>query len=164
MSCLYSTGSGILGTTITSSMTQQFPVTAQVVYDALAADSVFTSLLGTYNFESGSGTTTALSVVSAGEDLPEIRNVQGIECVIQDAGTAVLQSYLTDVSDIVITWNVFLIAWEPSKGRDLQEASNRIMSRFVGSEAVQTVATPDGLGSLVQTKIFIKSNMPINPL
>jgi len=45
----------------------------------------------------------------------------------------------------------------------MQSAVERILNRFVGAQAVQTVATTDGLGALVQSKIFIKSNMPIRP-
>lgn len=142
-------------------MTQQFPTTAQVIYDVLAADNVFTGLLGTYNFKNSSGPITALSVVSAGEDIPSIRNIEGVECVIQDAGNSRLQSYMTDSADVVTTWSVFLVAWKPSTGADMQLAADRILRRFGGSEAVQTVATPDGLGSLVQIKVFIKSNMPV---
>lgn len=147
-----------------SGAVQNYPTSAQVIYDTLAADATFLGLLGEYNFKSGTGPVTALSVVSAGEDLPSIRNVSGVECIIQDAGNTQAQNYLTDAPDYVTTWSLFLVAWEPSKGADLQIASERILSRFVGAESVQTVATTDGLGSLVQTKVFIKSNMPIRPL
>ncbi len=143
---------------------QNFPTSAQVIYDTLAADATFLAVLGEYNFKNGQGPITALSVVSAGEDLPSIRNVTGVECIIQDAGNATAQNYLTDSPTIVTTWSVFLVAWEPSKGSDLQVAAERMLTRFTGAESVQTVATTDGLGSLVQTKVFIKSNMPIRPL
>lgn len=139
---------------------QTFPTSAQVIYDTLAADSSFTALLGTYDFKSGSGPITALSIVSAGEDMPSIRSVQGVECIIQDAGDTIQQQYYNS-SVLVTTWSVFLVAWEDAKGSDLQEAANAALRRFAGSEAIQTVATTDGLGSLVQTKLTIKSNMPI---
>jgi len=143
---------------------QQFPTSAKVIYDTLSADTDFMALLGEYRFKSGSGPLAALSVVSAGEDLPSIREVTGVECIIQDAGESVAQNYLTDAPTIVTTWSVFLVAWEPSKGSDLQVAAERMLTRFTGAESIQTVATTDGLGSLVQTKVFIKSNMPIRPL
>ena len=139
---------------------QTFPTSAQVIYDTLAADSSFTALLGTYDFKSGSGPITALSIISAGEDMPSIRSVQGVECIIQDAGDTIQQQYYNS-SVLVTTWSVFLVAWEDAKGSDLQEAANAALRRFAGSEAIQTVATTDGLGSLVQTKLTIKSNMPI---
>ena len=142
-------------------MAQQFPTSAQVIYDVLSADTEFTALLGTYEFKAGQ-TLPAISVVSAGEDLPSLRNVQGIECVIQDAGDITKNEYLSgDVARLTVTWGVFLVAWAPSKGADLQAAAERACSRFLGSQAVQTVATADGLGSLVQTKLIIKSDMPV---
>lgn len=142
-------------------MAQQFPTTAQAIYDVLAADTTFTSLLGSYEFKAGQQT-TAISIVSAGEDLPALRNVSGVECIIQDAGNFTSNEYLTgDSPRLTIEWSVFLVAWEPSKGSDLQTAAERACSRFLGSQAIQTVATSDGLGSLVQTKLIIRSDMPI---
>jgi len=140
---------------------QTFPTSAQVIYDTLAADGTFTSLLGSYNFKTGQGPITALSVVSAGEDLPSLRNVEGVECIIQDTGNMSQRNYLTGSTDIRTTWSVFLVAWEPSKGVDLHAATQRILSRFQGASAVQTVATTDGLGALVQTKVLISSENPV---
>jgi len=139
-------------------MAQQFPTSAQVIYDTLAADGTFVALLGSYNFKTGQGPITALSVISAGEDLPSLRNVQGIECIIQDAGDVKQRNYLTGDMDLTTSWSVFLVSWEPSTGADLQVATERLLSRFNGASAVQTVATVDGLGSLVQNKIMISSD------
>jgi len=140
---------------------QQFPTTAQAIYDVLAADTTFTGLLGTYEFKAGQQI-TAISIVSAGEDMPALRNVSGVECIIQDAGDFIKSEYISnDAARLTVNWSVFLVAWEPAKGADLQSAAERACSRFLGSQAVQTVATADGLGSLVQTKIMIRSDMPI---
>lgn len=142
-------------------MAQTFPTTAQAIYDVLAGDAVFTNLLGTYEFKAGQQT-TAISIVSAGEDLPALRNVSGVECVIQDAGNFISNEYVTgDAPRLTIEWSVFLVAWEPAKGSNLQVAAEQACSNFYGSQAVQTVATADGLGSLVQTKLIIRSDMPI---
>lgn len=142
-------------------MAQTFPTSAQVIYDILAADSTFTDLLGTYEFRAGQ-TTTALSIVSAGEDMPALRNVQGVECIIQDAGDFTKNEYISnDAARLTVNWSVFLVAWEPAKGSDVQAVAERACSRFLGSEAIQTVATTDGLGSLVQTKLVIRSDMPV---
>jgi len=140
---------------------QSFPTTAQVIYDTLAADTSFTNLLGTYEFRAGQ-TTSAISIVSAGEDMPALRNVQGVECIIQDAGDFTSNEYLSgDAPRLTVRWSVFLVAWEPAKGSDLQAAAEVACSRFLGAQALQTVATSDGLGSLVQTKLIIRSDMPI---
>ena len=142
-------------------MTQQFPTSAQVIYDTLAADATFMSYLGTYEFTAGQ-TLPAISVISAGQDLPSLRNVQGVECVILDAGNTTQFDYLSgDASRQSVEWNVFLVCWEPSTGATLQTATQRALSRFLNSYSVQTVATSDGLGSLVQNKMMIRSDMPI---
>lgn len=142
-------------------MAQQFPTTAQVIYDVLAADAIFVGLLGTYEFKAGQ-TLPAISIVSAGEDMPSLRNVQGVECVIQDAGDFTKNEYISsDAARLTVNWSVFLVAWEPAKGSDVQAAAERACSRFLGSQAVQTVAVADGLGALVQTKVMIRSDMPV---
>jgi hypothetical protein len=145
-------------------MSQQFPTTANAIYDALAADSGFISLLGEYTFKANSGPLSAISVVSPGQDLPALRNVSGVEVVIQDVGISTLQNYLTGAPDTVTSFSVFCILWEPATGADLQAVTDYICKRFVGAASIETVATPDGLGSLVQSKVIIKSNMPIYPI
>ena len=140
---------------------QTFPISAQVIYDTLTADATFLGYLGSYDFKSGQGVIPALSIVSAGEDLPSLRNVQGIECIIQDAGNVRQRNYVTDDLDLVTTWSLFLVAWEPSTGADLQAATERVLRRFNGASASQTVATVDGLGSLVQNKVVISSDNAI---
>jgi len=119
------------------------------------------SYLGTYEFRAGQ-TSPAISIISAGEDLPALRKVQGIECIIQDAASFQTYPYLTsDAPRVIIDFPVFLVTWEPSNGSDMQVAALRASANFLNSYAVQTVATQDGLGSLVQTKVIIRSNMPI---
>ena len=142
-------------------MAQQFPTTAQVIYDTLAADATFMSLLGTYKFRAGQ-TAPAISIVSAGENLPALRDVQGLECVIQDTGDLTKNEYLTnDAARLTVNWSVFLVVWEPAKGSDMQVAVEHACGRFLGSQAIQTVAVADGLGAMVQTKLIIRSDMPI---
>ena len=86
-------------------MAQSFPTSAQVIYETLSTDSNFTDLLGTYNFKGGGGPIDAISVVTAGADIPSLRNVEGVECVIQDAGNSVLQEYYGSTV-VVTTWSV----------------------------------------------------------
>lgn len=142
-------------------MAQQFPATAQVIYDTLAADATFTDLLGTYRFKGGNEV-TALSILTPGADLPALRKVQGVECIIHDVGDTEQFEYLTnDPARVSVTWSVFLVCWEPATGARMQQATQRLMSRFKGSSSVQTVAVADGLGAQVQTKINIRSDMPV---
>ena len=140
---------------------QVFPTTAQVIYDTLTADATFMGYLGTYEFQAGQ-TLPAITIMTAGEDLPQLRNVQGLECVIMDAGNTKNFDYLSgDAPRSQVTWSAFLVCWEPATGAELQTATQRALSRFLGSYSVQTVATSDGLGSLVQNKLMIRSDMPI---
>jgi len=118
---------------------QVFPLTAQVIYETLVADATFMGLLGSYDFTAALTEQPAISIVSAGEDLPALRKVSGVECVIQDAGETRRIEYLTDSPDFSVTWSVFLIAWEPAKGADLQTATERALQRFLGASAVQVV-------------------------
>lgn len=145
-------------------MSQQFPTSGSAIYEALASDTVFTDMLGEYSFKGNTDPLTALSVVSPGQDLPSLRRVTGVECVIHDIGTSYSQNYLTDAPYIVTTFSVFCILWEPANGSDLQRVVNHLLGRFVGASSIETVATPDGLGSLVQSKVFIESNKPIRPV
>ena len=142
-------------------MAQQFPTTAQVIYDVLAADATFAGYLGSYEFNS-SGAVPAMSIVTPGADLPALRKVSGIEVVIHDTGNTERYEYLTGEAARVRTeWAVFLICWKPATGSELQVATNRLMEHFGGSSSMQTVAVADGLGAMVQTKVMIRSDMPV---
>ena len=140
-------------------MSQSFPISAQVIYDTLSVDTVLTNIIGTYEFKAGQAG-PAISIVTAGADMPPLRNVSGVECIIQDSGPTTAQNYYDEI-DTVVQWPIFLVCWEPSTGSDLQLATERIMKRFLNSESIQVVSTPDGLGSLVQNNIVVYSNMPI---
>ena len=141
-------------------MAQQLPTSAQVVYETLMADTIFPSLVGEYTFKAGQ-TAPAVSIVTPGQDLPSIKEINGIEVVIHDAADVKRRDYLTTASDIYIDWKVFFICWEPAKGIDLTAAVSRAMQRFAGSTSFETVAVADGLGAQVQTMLVIKGDMPI---
>ena len=142
-------------------MAQVFPTSAQAVYDILSTTPAFMDALGTYEFRAGA-TAPAISIVTPGADLPALRKVQGIECVIQDVGNFSKSEYLTgEPARLTITWSVFIVCWEPANGADLQQATEAAAARFLNCEAVQTVAVADGLGAQVQTKLMIRSDMPV---
>ena len=44
-------------------MAQQFPTSAQVIYDAIVADAGLLPLIGTYEFEGTPGTLPSISIV-----------------------------------------------------------------------------------------------------
>ncbi len=142
-------------------MAQQFPTTAQTIYETLSTDTELMAVLGDYEFKGGQSY-PAISVMSPGSDLPSLKKTTGVECIIHDVGDVTRYEYLTgEVARTSVLWSVFLVVWDPGTGADMQVATELICRRFLGSSSIQTVAVSDGLGSLVQTKILIRSDMPI---
>ena len=139
---------------------QQFPTSAQVIYETLTTDANFSLLIGEYSFRAGQ-TAPAISIVTPGQDLPAVKKISGIEVVIHDAADVKRRDYLTSESDIYIDWKVFFICWEPATGLELTAAVARAMQRFAGSTSFETVAVADGIGAQVQTMLVIKGDMPI---
>jgi len=142
-------------------MAQAFPKTPQIIYDTLVADATVQSYLGEYTFESTAGTVPAISIVTPGQDLPNVKTVTGVEVVIHDVADLRRRDYLTDSSDIEITWNVFVICWAPATGDEVTGLVKRAMEIFSGASSFQTVATADGIGAMVQTQLTIPSDSPI---
>ena len=142
-------------------MAQQFPTTPQVVYDTLVADATFMSFIGQYTFAAGS-VLSAVSIVSPGQDLPGLKKITGLECVIHDAADVKRTDYLDSV-DATVDWRVFLISWGPSNGYTMTQAAKRLVNIFGGCRTYETVAVADGLGALAQTMAQIPSNQPILP-
>lgn len=141
-------------------MTQSFPTSAQAIYDVLAADTSLAAKLGTYTFKSGD-VLPALSIMTPGTDLPMLTGTSGVEVVIHDTGNVKTGDYLSGERDFVTTWPIFVICWKGATGADMHDVTLAICNHFLGSVAVQTVATADGVGALVQTKIQVRSDRPI---
>ena len=139
---------------------QQFPTSAQVIYETLTTDTDFSLLIGEYSFRAGQ-TAPAVSIVTPGQDRPAVKKISGIEVVIHDAADVKRRDYLTSESDIYIDWKVFFICWEPATGLELTAAVARAMQRFAGSTSFETVAVADGIGAQVQTMLIVKGDMPI---
>lgn len=141
-------------------MAQAFPSSPEIIYNTLVADGQFMALLGTYEFP-GTETTPSMVITSPGADLPALRKVSGVECVIHDAADIRRRDYLSEPSDLISNWNLYLICWPPSNGGAITEATKRIMEIFSGSSSFETVAVSSGLGALVQTMVTIPSDRPI---
>lgn len=142
-------------------MAQLFPYSPEVVYEALANDVTFMSYIGTYTFTSSNTELPSITVCSPGANLPGLKRQEGIECIIHDIADIRRHDYLGELPDIVANWKVFLIAWEPATGLQLSNAVARAMQIFGGATSFETVATPDGLGSLVQTMLLIPGDSPV---
>jgi hypothetical protein len=139
---------------------QSFPTSAQVIHDTLTADATFAATLGTYSFPDAS-TYPAISVVTPGERLPHLSDVAGVECVILDVPNIRRRNYVTDNADLVKLWRLFVIAWEPANGSDVEASVSRIIQIFSGASSFETVQTSEGLNAKVQTVVTIPSNSPI---
>lgn len=141
-------------------MAQVFPASPEIIYNTLSADGQFAALLGSYEFAGGESA-LSMSITSPGADLPALRKVSGVECVIHDAANVRRRDYLSGPSDLIPVWSVYLICWPPSSGGTMTEATKRIMEIFQGSFSFETVAVSNGLGALAQTMVTIPSDMPI---
>lgn len=113
------------------------------------------SYVGTRKFTANTSELDAISILTPGEQLPPIDSQSGLEVVIHDAGNIGRKDYLTDASETLVTWQVFLIVWPPATGADMTAAARRALEIFSGATAIQTVSTPEGINSLVQTLINI---------
>jgi hypothetical protein len=130
------------------------------IYDELSGDTEFMSYVGEYKFTSG-GDGPALSITTPSKQLPNLSNVSGLEVIIHDSGIPTRIDYITNGSDILLTYRIFLMLWEPATGITLNNASSRIMQIFAGSRLIQTVPESDNEYILVQNIIEVPNNAAI---
>lgn len=142
-------------------MAQTFASSPQVIFNTLTADAEFSSYVGTYTFQQGNTQIDSITISTPGADLPRLKSQTGLEVIIHDSGDASRMDYLTDVSEAIIVWKVFLIVWPPATGETMSNAARRMVEMFSKAVAIETVATSDGLGALVQTMVTIPSNSVI---
>lgn len=141
-------------------MAQDRVITPLDIYDTLAANTTFLNNIGDYTFTDGT-TNTAFSIITPSRQLPNITSVSGLEVLIHDTGIPVRQDYLTDQSDILMTYQLFLIVWEPATGQQLNTASTEVMRTFSGAELIRTVPQATNESLLVQNLIQIPKNAAI---
>lgn len=142
-------------------MTQNLASSPFVIYDVLTNDEDFMDLVGSYTFVKGNTVIDSISIVTPGADLPQVKSQSGLEVIIHDSGDTNSFKYLTSLAEAIPTWRVFLIVWPPATGDTMHDATRRMIEIFGNATAMETVATTDGLGSLVQTMVSIPANSPI---
>jgi hypothetical protein len=142
-------------------MSQVFPDTPGVIYRLLDADPEFLSYIGSYKFSDGQ-VRNAISTLTPGANIPGVQEVTGVECIIHDISNVRRIDYLTDSSTLINEWKVFLVAWDPATGEDVNNAARRIMDLFRGATSTQTVKASEGLNARVQTVVTIPSNRPLD--
>ena len=142
-------------------MSQLFPSSPKIIFDTMMADATISSYLGEYTFDATANPVPAISSVTPGADLPNVKTVTGVEVVIHDIADMRRRDYITSDSSIERNWNVFVICWEPATGDEMGGLVERAMEIFSGATSFQTVATADGIGAMVQTQLIIPSDKPI---
>ena len=135
-------------------MSQTFATSPEIIYNVLANDPTFSGLLGTYTFRGGS-TSDSIAILTPGQNLPMLESQVGLECIIHDSGDIRRRDFVNDDSNLLTTWKVFLIVWDPATGSTLDAAAKRAMHLFRGSTSVETLAAAQGLRARVQTMIMI---------
>jgi hypothetical protein len=133
----------------------------EVIYDTLIGDTEFAALVGSYNFVGQSTPIDSISVLSPNEKLPQLSSQTGLEVIIHDVGEVRRVDYLTSVSDAVINWKVYLIAWPDANGGTITAATKRIIEIFSNAVGIEIIATPNEIGALVQNVVLIPSNAAI---
>ena len=144
-------------------MSQVFPDSPGFIYRILDSDAEFSGYIGDYKLKGGQ-TLNAISVNTPGQDIPRISDIFGAECVIHDVSDISRSESLfitNEAQDLVNTWKVFLICWDPATGTDLNNAARRVMEIFEGSTSIQTVKTSEGARARAQTLILIPSDKPL---
>jgi hypothetical protein len=134
--------------------------TPEDIYSALVASPELMALVGTYTFANGS-TSPSISIVSPGQNLPALQQQTGLEVVIHDSATATPRMYISNASDLVFEWNVYLMAWAPAYGSAVTEAVRLISGIFPMADAVTVSSIDSTMGVSFQQKVRISSDSPL---
>lgn len=125
------------------------------IYNALVGDATFMANIGQYKFLNDAAPKDAISILTPGENLPNLESISGVEAIIHDMGDVSRRDYITSASDALVEYRIFLLLWEPGTGNDLAAAAKRTVEMFTGSRAIETVAAPKELNAMVQTLVII---------
>ena len=125
------------------------------IYNTLTGDTQFMSYVGHYTFAKDDTMLDSISIVTPGQKLPALKNQSGLEVLIHDTGIVSRKDYITDASDPLITYQIFLIVWPDATGVTMTNAASRIIQLFSGSRSINIVPAPNELTSLVQTLVLI---------
>ena len=133
----------------------------EVIYDTLVDDTEFAALVGSYVFVGQATAVDSISILSPNEKLPQLSSQTGLEVIIHDVGETRRVDYLTDPSEAVISWKVYLIAWPGADGGTITAATKRMIEIFSNATGVEVIATPNEIGALVQNVVLIPSNAAV---
>ena len=106
--------------------------TAQEVLGYLQADSVFMSSVGTYQFTTGL-TAPALSVLGSNQQIPGIKEIIGIEVVINLVPDTSSRAVISGCSIREKTWTIYLVQYEENNPGSLIAAADRLLDLAPGA-------------------------------
>jgi len=139
-------------------MPQQHVNSPEIIYETLTSNESFMDLVGSRIFEAGNTELSAISIITPGAELPKSKSTLGLEVVIHDVAQIDRRDYISDDSDFITTWRVFLLAWPPADGGSLNEAARLVMNSFTKAVAIETTPLPRGLGAIAQVQVVIPSD------
>lgn len=147
-------------------MSQTLVSSPNVIYDTLVGDADFMDIVGTYTFKNGD-TLDAISILTPGATIPSLANISGLEVIIHDVGPVDNISYITNASDAIITWNVYLVLWPPENGQDLTNAITRMIYLFSGAKSIttlqyKTIGVGTSVGAYTQALVTIPQTSVVN--
>lgn len=142
-------------------MTQSKVLVPSDIYDVLSDDETFMENIGEYKFKGSSELQPAFSVVTPNRGIPNLEDVTGLEVLIHDVGFIDRKDYLTDPSDTLITYRIYLILWDGADGSKLTNASSRIVQSFSNAKTVKLVPVKNTENVMVQSFIDIPNNATI---
>jgi hypothetical protein len=133
----------------------------EIIYDTLVDDEEFSSLIGEYAFVAAKAKKPSVSILSPNESLPRLLSQSGLEVIIHDVGQVTRMDYLTNQSDALISWKVYLIAWPPATGLTITNAASRMIEIFSNATAIELNSVPNEAGALIQSVVLIPNNSAI---
>ncbi len=133
----------------------------EVIYETLVEDAEFSALIGSYKFVGQTTAVDSISVLSPNEKLPQLSSQTGLEVIIHDIGEVRRVDYLTDASEAVVNWKVYLIAWPNANGGTVTAATKRMIEIFSNATGIEVISTPNEIGALVQNVVLIPSDAAI---
>ena len=105
---------------------------ADEVLAHLQADAIFMSKVGTYTFTTGL-TETALVVLGSNQTIPGIKEVSGVEVVINRVPDTTTRAVIAGCSIREKKWTIYLVQYENSEPNALVEAADRLMDLAPGA-------------------------------
>lgn len=132
------------------------------IYDALSDDTEFMSYVGEYVFVNSNNTLPSICVTTPNIPIPNLKDVLGLEVLIHDIASISRIDYLTDASNALATYEIYLILWTgvngATSGANLTNAASRIVEMFSGARSILTVPVNKTPNVAIQMVVRVPNN------